>query len=126
MGSGWGQTITIAQTPDRLTVAYPFYSPYDLQPPLEFVFALDGSETKNSVSMGRGTQVETARAAWRGDQLVITTTYTFPDPATDQPTTGTVTRTLSLASPTTILIEMAIEGVLGAPASSSRTLYRKR
>jgi hypothetical protein len=125
MGSGWGATITITQNADRLTVTYPFFSPYDIQRPIELRFALDGSETRNALTMGWGTQVERARAVWRGDQLVITTTYTFSDPSTGRPTTGQVTRTLSLESPTSLLVESEIGGVLGGPPSTSRTVYRK-
>src|SRR5262245_50879150 len=65
-GSGWGSNITIAQNPTRLTVEYAFYARYDMQPPLKFVYALDGSETKNSVMMGRGIQVQTSKTVWEG------------------------------------------------------------
>src|SRR5262245_5938898 len=51
MGSGWGSNITITQDASRLTVEYMFFTRGDMQPPLKFVFALDGSETKNSVMM---------------------------------------------------------------------------
>src|SRR5512132_3970079 len=37
LGSGWGRTITIAQNDRALTVEWPFFSTYDLQPPLRFV-----------------------------------------------------------------------------------------
>src|SRR5262245_8423418 len=49
MGSGWGSSITVAQDANRLTVEYTFFARGDMQPPLKFVYALDGSETKNSV-----------------------------------------------------------------------------
>ena len=77
MGSGWGPTITIAQDATRLTVEYMFFARGDMQPPLKFVFALDGSETKNSVMMGHGIEVQSARAKWDGDRLVITDARTF-------------------------------------------------
>src|SRR5262245_65869559 len=54
MGSGWGSTITVAQDEKHLKVEYLFFTRGDMQPPLKFVYALDGSETKNSVMMGRG------------------------------------------------------------------------
>jgi hypothetical protein len=53
-GSGWGTPLTIAQDSTRLTVEYSFFSRYDLQPPLQFTYALDGTETKNVVMMGLG------------------------------------------------------------------------
>jgi hypothetical protein len=56
-----------------------------MQPPLKFVYALDGSESKNSVMMGRGIQVQTSKTAWEGDKLIITTVHTFENPANGQP-----------------------------------------
>src|SRR5262245_61110145 len=82
MGSGWGSTITVTQDAARLTVEYAFFGRGDMQPPLKFVYALDGSETKNSVMMGRGMQVQSSRALWQGDTLVVTTTQPFEDPLT--------------------------------------------
>lgn len=58
MGSGWGSTITLAQTARVLTVEYAFFTRGDMQPPVKFTFALDGSESKNTVMMGHGYQVE--------------------------------------------------------------------
>src|SRR5262252_6006925 len=49
LGSGWGANLTITQNASQLTVECPVFSRYDMQPPLKFVYALDGSETKNSV-----------------------------------------------------------------------------
>ena len=95
------------------------------QPPLRFVFALDGSETKNSVMMGRGNQTQTSKTAWEGDKLVITTTQSFDLPGTDQPLTSEVKQTLALESPTSLIIETTRSGVLGGPSSTTRTVYRK-
>ncbi len=96
MGSGWGSTITVTQDAARLTVEYAFFGRGDMQPPLKFVYALDGSETKNSVMMGRGMQVQTSRTAWDGAKLKITTLHTLADPATGKPMTAEVVQTLSL------------------------------
>ena len=96
MGSGWGSTIMITQDANRLTVEYAFFGRGDMQPPLRFVYALDGSETRNSVLMGRGRQEQVSRAAWDGDKAVITTTHAFADPASGKPMTQIVKQTLSL------------------------------
>src|SRR5262245_18988141 len=56
MGSGWASNITIAQDVQKLSVEYAFFVRGDMQPPLKFVYALDGSESKNTVMMGRGIQ----------------------------------------------------------------------
>jgi hypothetical protein len=125
MGSGWGSNITITQTVERMTVEYMFFARGDMQPPLRFVFALDGAETKNSVMMGRGNQTQTSKTAWEGDKLVITTTQSFDLPGTDQPLTSEVKQTLALESPTSLIIETTRSGVLGGPSSTTRTVYRK-
>jgi len=125
MGSGWGSNITITQDASRLTVEYVFFARGDMQPPLKFVYALDGSETKNSVMMGRGVQAQTSKAAWDGDKLVITTAHPFAHPETGQPMTSEVKQTLSLESPTSLIVETTRSGVLGGPSSTTRTVYRK-
>ena len=125
MGSGWGSTIAIAQDSKQLSVEYQVFSRYDLQPPLIFTFPLDGSEGKNSVMMGRGEQVESSRARWDGQALVIVTTLQVSDRAAGKPFTMEVTRRLSLDSPTTLVVEVTRAGVLGGPASTTRSVYRK-
>jgi hypothetical protein len=125
MGSGWGSTITIAQDAAKLTVAYAFFGRGDMQPPLKFAYALDGSETRNSVMMGRGIQQSASTAAWQGDKLVITTTHTFPDPDSGKPTGTEVKQVLSLESPTSLVVETTRAGVRNGPASTTRTVYRK-
>jgi hypothetical protein len=125
MGSGWGSTITISQDAKSLTVEYAFFSRGDMQPPIKFVYALDGSETKNSVMMGRGIQTQTSHAVWAGTTLAITTTHTLADPATGKPTTTEVVQKLTLESPTSLVVETTRAGVAGGPASTTRTAYRK-
>jgi hypothetical protein len=125
MGSGWGSNITIAQDATRLTVEYAFFVRGDMQPPLKFAYALDGSETKNSVMMGRGIQAQTSKAAWDGGKLVITTEHSFENPANGQPMTTKVTQTLSLESPTSLLVETTRNGVLGGPPATTRAVYKK-
>ena len=125
VGSGWGSTITITQAATSLTVEYAFFTRGDMQPPLKFVYALDGSESKNTVMMGRGLQVQTSRTTWAGDSLVITSTYSFTDPQSGKPATAEVKRTLKLESPTSLSIETVYGGVLGGPPTTTRTVYRK-
>jgi hypothetical protein len=125
MGSGWGSTITITQDTARLTVEYAFFGRGDLQPPLRFSYALDGSESRNTVMMGNGMQVQTSRAAWEGDTLVITTWHTFTNPDTGKPERAEVKHALSLESPSALVVEVARAGVLGGPATTTRTVYRK-
>ena len=125
LGSGWGRAITIAQDDRTLTVEWPFFSSYDLQPPLRFVYALDGSETVNTVMMGRGAQKQRARATWNGDALVLITTHSFPDSKTGRSIESEVRQTLTLESPTSLVVETVRGGALGGPPSTSRTVYTK-
>jgi hypothetical protein len=125
MGSGWGTNPTITQTADRLTVEYLFFARGDMQPPLKFVYALDGTETKNSVMLGRGIQMQISKTAWEGDKLIISTTHTFENPANGQPMKTEVKQTLTLASPTQLIVETTRSGVMGGPAATTKTLYKK-
>jgi hypothetical protein len=125
MGSGWGSSITIAQDATQLRVEYTVFSRYDLQPPLVFVYQLDGSETRNTVVMGRGAQAESSRALWTGQSLTITTTFNVVDRPSSPPSTMTLTRMLSLESPTRLVVESTRTGVFGGPSSTTRTVYEK-
>jgi hypothetical protein len=125
MGSGWGSPITITQDASRLMVEYVFFAPGDLQPPLKFVYALDGSETKNSVMMGRGIQTQVSRTRWDGDKLIITTRHAFVDPGSGKTMTMDVTQTLSLESPAVLLVEATRAGVLGGEPTSTKARYKK-
>jgi hypothetical protein len=126
MGSGWGATITIRQTQNLLTVEYAFFGRADMQPPLSFKYALDGTPTTNSVMMGRGIQTQTSNARWEGNQLVITTAHTFAHPNTGQWVSAEVRQTLSLEGETpALVVETLRRGVLGGPDTRTRVAYRK-
>ena len=125
MGSGWGSPLTIAQDGGRLTVEYAFFGRGDMQPPLKFIYALDGSETRNSVMMGRGVQQQVSRTRWEGDTLLITTIHTFTNPATGKPMTQEVRQKLSLNSPASLVVETTRPGVLGGPSFTTTTVYQK-
>ena len=125
MGSGWGPTITIAQDSTRLSVEYPIFSRYDLQPPLTFTYPLDGSVGRNTVLMGRGAQIQSSQAQWNGQTLIIITTFDIADDGAGKPFTAELTRKISLESPTTLVVEVTRAGVLGGPASTTRSVYRK-
>lgn len=124
-GSGWGRTITITQDRSRLTVEYEFFTRYDLQPPFRFAYALDGSETADTVNLGLGPQPQRSRSAWQGDTLVITTVQTFPHPDDGRQVPYEVTRRLTLGSPGSLQVDTVIDGVLGGPPTTTRTIYRK-
>ena len=125
MGSGWGPTITITQDSKRLSVQYTVFSRYDLQPPLTLAYPLDGSVGRNTVMMGRGEQIESSRAQWNGQTLTIITTFDIADRGAGAPFKAEMTRTLRLESPTTMVVDVTRAGVLGGPASTTRSVYRK-
>ena len=125
MGSGWGPTIAITQDANQLVVESILYTNYDLQRQPRFVYALDGSETRNAVMMGRGLQVQSSRAVWEGSTLRITTVHTLADPESGEPLSMDVTQKLSLTSPTSLIVEATRSGVLGGKPSTTRTAYTK-
>ena len=128
MGSGWGRTITITQDERTIAVEWPVFSTYDMQPPLRFVYALDGSETVNAVTMGRGVQRQRSRTRWAGDSLVIITTHAFTDPATGRDVPTEIRQTIVLASPTSLVVQTARPAAPGTPsptAVTTRTVYTK-
>lgn len=125
MGSGWGSPLTIAQDAKRLRVEYVVFSRYDIQPPLVFTYPLDGSEGRNTVDMGRGDQMESSKAQWSGPSLVITTTFHVSDRAAGKPFTMNITRKLTLESPTSMIVEVTRDGVLGGASTTTRSVYRK-
>ena len=125
LGSGWGRTITITQTERTITVEWPVFSTYDMQPPLRFVYALDGSERVNTAMMGRGVQRQRARTRWAGDSLVITTTHAFTDPATGRDVPTEIVQTLVLESPTSLVVQTTRPGASAAAPSTTRMVYTK-
>ena len=131
LGSGWGESFALVQNDGTLTVERAFYSRADLQPILKFRYSLDGSETRNTVLMGRGMQVQVSTTAWEGDNLVITTVHTEPDAEDGQTVTCEVTQTLSLqpprlaAWPAALVVETTRCGVLGGPPSTTRSVYTR-
>ena len=126
-GSGWGTPLTITQDSTRLTVEYPFFSRYDMQPPLRFTYALDGSETRNTVMLGNGVQEQFSRATWSGSTMVITTVHVIPNPSgAGDSLRVQVTQRLSLESPTRLIVETTRAGVLGGQSSTTRSVYTKQ
>jgi hypothetical protein len=88
MGTGWGSPLTLTHTAQRLNVVFDFFIAYDLQPKARYAYALDGSESKNVVTVGHSDAPVRSRAEWKGDTLVITTKFTAPpevDPALRTP-----------------------------------------
>jgi hypothetical protein len=124
MGSGWGSPLTIAQRTDSLVVEFPYFSDYDLQPPLRFAYALDGSESRNGVMIGHATSLQRSRLLWQDGALTISTVYPAPAGAAAGGSVE-VRQTLSLESPTSLVLTTT-RVRSGAPAIVTRTAYTKR
>ena len=118
--------MTITQDNKQLVVEQPLFSRYDLQPSPRFVYALDGSETRNAVMTGHTTHVRVSRAAWDGQALQITTTYPSVDAISGKPFATEVVQRLTLESPTTLVVEVIRGGALGGQSTKTRTVYQKR
>jgi len=116
-GSGWGTDLTITQDGVWLTVVRHEFSRYDMQAPLRFVYALDGSESRNTINMGRGDQLQVSRLTRRGTTLVIATRHGSGEGAT------TVTSALSIDASGHLVIDTT-RGE-GAAAGSTTDRYRK-
>ena len=126
MGSGWGSPLSITQDGRQLIVEQALFSRYDLQPPVKTAYALDGSESRNTVMTGHASQTRVSRAKWDGAALVIETTYPAIDPATGRSITTNVTQRLTLESPGVMVIDATRSGAFGGAATHARTAYRKQ
>jgi hypothetical protein len=97
-----------------------------MQPPIIYHYALDGSESRNRLLLGWGVEERVSRTRWDGAKLVITTVFTSPDPATGIPARTEFVQTLTLESPTTLLVGSTRPGPApGNDPITSRTLYTK-
>ena len=75
LGSGWGNEVTMTQNATTLTVERAQFSAYDMQPPMRFSYALDGSENRITLNVRErrarhgGQDVASGRLARHHDQL---------------------------------------------------------
>jgi len=125
LGSGWGPEITITQSPATITIEFAQFARGDMQPPTKFVYRLDGTESRNTINMGRGPQEQLSKAAWDGNRLTITTSHRFTPRQGGEAMTTETRQLLSLRSPTELVIETTRSAVLGGQASTTTTIYKK-
>jgi hypothetical protein len=69
--------------------------------------------------------VRVTSASWDGPKLVLKTRYNVTDPGTGKPVAANVMQTLSLESPTSLVVETVRAGILGGAATSTKTTYQK-
>ncbi len=85
---------------------------------MRFVYALDGSESRNVINIGRGPQEQLSHAAWQGGDLVIVTRH-----AGGTPRSSEVRYVFSLQD-AVLVIEMTRTGGV-PPGSTTRARYHK-
>ena len=124
MGSGWGSPL-VTHEPGRLAVEYTFFSAYDLQPRLRFTYALDGSESRNSVMIGHASVEQRSRVAG-GEHARHHDTRARPAGADGRAVTAEVRQALTLESPHVLRIETTRVGVLGGATNTTQATYTKR
>ena len=125
MGSGWAPELTVRQEAAALVVEYSYFHPRDVQPPFRLVYRLDGAQSRNTLNLGRGPQLQVSHADWQDGRLVITTTHAFVNPRDGRAMTSETRQTLSLADAGTLVIETFRGGVLGGRSSTTRTTYKR-
>lgn len=138
VGTGWGSDIAVTQDATTLAIEYTPFARSDMQPPTKLIYRLDGSESRNSINMGRGPQEQVSKVLWDGNRLVITTVQTFAVASSRDstrsgktPSSGKTAMTsetrhvLWLESPGVLAIETTHGGVLGGQPSTTKTLYKK-
>lgn len=121
MGSGWGSPLTIRQTSTALVVEYAHFLVYDMQPPIRLRYALDGSDSANTLMLSHAEATQHSRAAWQLNSLVIST----PVPVPGSSDRVEVRQVLSLESPTTLVIETTRSALGGRPPSVTRERYSR-
>ncbi len=124
-GSGWGTEFTLVQNETTLTVERAQFSQYDMQPPMRFTYALDGSENRITYNMGRGVHEILARASRQDSTLAITSTYRFSAPKDGRPAALDVKQVLSLDASGSLVVATTLNGLDGEPGSTSTTRYKK-
>ena len=124
MGSGWGTPVTITQTPDSLVIDVVQFSTYDHMPKLRYAYALNGTESNNTVMIGHAESVQRGRVSWRGDVLVITTVHRVPVGAAGNADAIEVRQALSLGPTGVLLVETTRPGANGP--NVVRTTFTRR
>jgi hypothetical protein len=126
LGNGMGSPLTITQSTTQLVVEYPFFSTYDLQPPVRLSFSLDGSRSTNSVMLGHESTELHSTAQWADSTLVLTIVYPGPAGADASRLTTTVRHAIRMGAPGQLVVETTRSGGTVRGALPSRVTYDKR
>ena len=118
-GSGWGREITVTPEAGRITIERHQFVANDMQPPMRYVYALGGPESRNVVDMGLGPQEQVARATLEGGTLVIVSRY---DAGTAL--AAEVRQVFTIDSSGDLVVEST--RTAGGATSTSRAHYRRQ
>jgi len=118
-GGGWGREITITPEAGRITIERHQFVANDMQPPLRYVYALGGPESRNVVNMGRGPQEQVARATLERGRLVIVSRY-----AEGTTVAAEVTQAFSVDGSGELVVETTRRA--GGTTSTATARYRRR
>jgi arylsulfatase A-like enzyme len=131
LGSGWGDKISILQRSDYLEVERVIFTPRELQPIVNYRYALNDSAIDNSINTGRSMKPYISTTKWQENRLVISTIMPYQDPKNGKWNEYKMIQTLWLEDATKVpwepklIIETYREGVLGGLNSTNRTVYSK-
>lgn len=112
-GGGLGQELTIAQ--DATTVTLDYVGGGRNPGPVKLTYKLDGTESKNT---GMGGMEQVSKAAWEGNNLVVTTALNMGGTAVEQK------RTFSLVGGD-LVVETVQPGREGGPGTPTKVTYKK-
>ncbi len=113
-GRGLGQGATLAQDDRTLTITRTTQ-----MGEIRTVYNLDGSDSKNTVTMGGNAVEQVSRATWDGSKLVISTTSTFND------TPRTVTQAFMLDASGQLVVSVTAPGRGGGEPVTTTQTYKK-
>jgi arylsulfatase A-like enzyme len=131
LGSGWGDQISILQRADYLEVERVIFTPRELQPIVNYRYALNDLPTENSTNTGRSMKPYISTTKWLENRLVITTVLPYQDPKNGIWNESKMIQTLWLENATNapwepkLVVETYREGVLGGLNSTNQTVYSK-
>jgi hypothetical protein len=113
---GLGMTATLTQDANTLTVTRTMQAGE-----IKTVYNLDGSDSKNTMMMGRGgnSVEQISKASWEGNTLVITTNYTMGENAV------TTTQKFSLDASGQLVLEVTNPGRGGGAPVTMTMTYKK-
>ncbi|WP_222983382.1 sulfatase-like hydrolase/transferase [Flagellimonas meishanensis] len=129
LGSGWGDEISIIHTDDQIEIERILFVPREIQPPIRYRYALDGSKTQNGITTGRTLPPPVSKTEWKDNRLVITTNYSYPEDGKWLKAKLVQTVWLQYADDTpwepSLVVETARYGAMGGIPVTNRTIYSR-